>query len=77
VVKRLLHFKHSRRRRIDSASLLSRESTTLSLANPQKGHFMALDKSVEKRSAQRRTASLASGAKQEARICWLGRSTKL
>src|ERR1700723_536678 len=42
VVKRLLHFRHSRRRRIDSASLLSRESTTLSLANPQKGHFMAL-----------------------------------
>jgi hypothetical protein len=41
-VKRLLHFRHSRRRRIDSASLLSRESTTLSLANPQKGHFMAL-----------------------------------
>jgi hypothetical protein len=27
---------------MDSASLLSRESTTLSLANPQKGHFMAL-----------------------------------
>src|ERR1035438_466819 len=42
VVKRLLHFRHSRRRRIDSASLLSRESTTLSLANPQKGHFMRL-----------------------------------
>src|ERR1700722_13375813 len=42
VVKRLLHFRHSRRRRMDSASLLSRESTTLSLANPQKGHFMAL-----------------------------------
>jgi hypothetical protein len=41
-VKRLPHFKHSRRRRIDSASLLSRESTTVSLANPQKGHFMAL-----------------------------------
>src|ERR1700730_7338923 len=42
VVKRLPHFKHSRLRRIDSASLLSRESTTLSFANPQKGHFMAL-----------------------------------
>src|ERR1700756_495942 len=41
VVKRLPHFRHSRRRRIDSASLLSRESTTLSFANPQKGHFMA------------------------------------
>jgi hypothetical protein len=27
---------------MDSASLLSRESTTLSLAKPQKGHFMAL-----------------------------------
>src|SRR5712691_8241572 len=27
---------------MDSASLLSRESTTLSFANPQKGHFMAL-----------------------------------
>src|ERR1700727_632146 len=40
VVKRLLHFRHSRRRRMDSASLLSRESTTLSFANPQKGHFM-------------------------------------
>jgi hypothetical protein len=38
----LPHFKHSRLRRMDSASLLSRESTTLSLANPQKGHFMAL-----------------------------------
>src|SRR5579872_775734 len=46
VVKRLPHFKHSRLRRIDSASLLSRESTTLSFANPQKGHFMALDRSV-------------------------------
>src|SRR5215470_11456127 len=42
VVKRLPHFKHSRRRRMESASLLSRESTTLSLANPQNGHFMAL-----------------------------------
>jgi hypothetical protein len=42
VVKRLPHFRHSRRRRIDSASLLSRESTTLSFAKPQKGHFMAL-----------------------------------
>jgi hypothetical protein len=41
-VKRFPHFRHSRRRRIDSASLLSRESTTLSFANPQKGHFMAL-----------------------------------
>jgi hypothetical protein len=40
----LPHFKHSRRRRMDSASLLSRESTTLSFANPQKGHFMALDR---------------------------------
>jgi hypothetical protein len=27
---------------MDSASLLSRESTTLSFAKPQKGHFMAL-----------------------------------
>src|SRR5215467_12510583 len=42
VVKRFSHFRHSRRRRIESASLLSRESTTLSFANPQKGHFMAL-----------------------------------
>src|SRR5580692_5267416 len=42
VVKRLPHFRHSRRRRMESASLLSRESTTLSFANPQKGHFMAL-----------------------------------
>src|SRR5882724_13019841 len=40
VVKRLLHFRHSRRRRMESASLLSRESTTLSLRNPQKGHFI-------------------------------------
>src|SRR5215813_11224573 len=31
---------HSRRRRMDSPSLLSRESTTLSFSNPQKGHFM-------------------------------------
>src|SRR4029077_13251157 len=42
VVKRFPHFRHSRRRRMDSASLLSRESTTLSSRNPQKGHFMAL-----------------------------------
>src|SRR5580698_2273136 len=42
VVKRLPHFRHSRRRRMESASLLSRESTTLSFANPQKGHFMGL-----------------------------------
>src|SRR5580704_15671428 len=42
VVKRLLHFRHSRRRRMESASLLSRESTTLSFANPQKGHFITL-----------------------------------
>jgi len=40
-VKRFSHFRHSRRRRIESASLLSRESTTLSFAKPQKGHFMA------------------------------------
>src|SRR5580698_7668604 len=42
VVKRFSHFRHSRRRRMESASLLSRESTTLSFANPQKGHFMGL-----------------------------------
>src|SRR6266849_5938232 len=41
VVKRLPHFRHSRRRRIESASLLSRESTTLSFSKPQKGHFMS------------------------------------
>src|SRR5215472_1521590 len=40
VVKRFSHFRHSRRRRIESASLLSRESTTLSFSNPQKGHFI-------------------------------------
>src|SRR5579863_9798433 len=40
VVKRFSHFRHSRRRRIESASLLSRESTTLSFSNPQNGHFM-------------------------------------
>src|SRR6267142_3663883 len=40
VVKRFSHFRHSRRRRIDSPSLLSRESTTLSFSNPQKGHFI-------------------------------------
>src|SRR6266404_6663431 len=40
VVKRFSHFRHSRRRRMDSASLLSRESTTLSSMNPQKGHFI-------------------------------------
>src|SRR5450631_1265770 len=40
VVKRFSHLRHSRRRRMESASLLSRESTTLSFANPQKGHFM-------------------------------------
>src|SRR2546430_1824880 len=45
VVKRLAHFRHSRRRRMESASLLSRESTTLSFANPQKGHFMGLGNS--------------------------------
>src|SRR6266571_5450244 len=42
VVKRLPHFRHSRRRRMESASLLSRESTTLSFSKPQKGHFMTL-----------------------------------
>src|SRR6185295_5616269 len=41
VVKRLPHFRHSRRRRMESASLLSRESTTLSFSKPQKGHFMS------------------------------------
>src|SRR6266550_8523322 len=45
VVKRFSHFRHSRRRRMESASLLSRESTTLSFANPQKGHFMGLGNS--------------------------------
>src|SRR5258708_28856031 len=40
VVKRFPQFRHSRRRRIDSPSLLSRESTTLSFSNPQKGHFI-------------------------------------
>src|SRR5438876_9588946 len=42
VVKRFSHFRHSRRRRMESASLLSRESTTLSFSKPQKGHFMTL-----------------------------------
>src|SRR6266567_4885531 len=42
VVKRFSHFRHSRRRRMESASLLSRESTTLSLAKPQNGHFMVM-----------------------------------
>src|SRR5215467_2180158 len=40
VVKRFSHFRHSRRRRMDSPSLLSRESTTLSFSNPQNGHFI-------------------------------------
>src|SRR5579862_3740248 len=38
---------------MDSASLLSRESTTLSLANPQKGHFMALASNSDWRSLTR------------------------
>src|SRR5580704_17942883 len=42
VVKRLPHLRHSRRRRMESASLLSRESTTLSFSKPQKGHFMKI-----------------------------------
>src|SRR3984957_6013432 len=42
VVKRFSHFRHSRRRRMESASLLSRESTTLSFSKPQKGHFMKI-----------------------------------
>jgi hypothetical protein len=46
----LLHLRHSRRRRIDSASLLSRESTTLSFANPQKGHFMMMMLSSQNQS---------------------------
>ncbi len=42
-MKRLLHFKHSRRRRIALPSLLVLESITLSSKFPQKGHFI-LDK---------------------------------
>src|ERR1700686_1676165 len=40
VVKRRLQRSHSRRRRMESASLLSRESTTRSCPKPQYGHFM-------------------------------------
>src|SRR5580658_7921145 len=40
VVNRRSHFSHSLRRRIESASLLSRESTTRSCPNPQYGHFI-------------------------------------
>src|SRR5947209_4112092 len=43
VVKRFSHLRHSRRRRMESASLLSRESTTLSLTKPQKGHFIGAE----------------------------------
>src|SRR5215831_3643020 len=42
VVKRRLHFKHSRRRRIVSPPRPSRESITLSSTCPQKGHFTGL-----------------------------------
>src|SRR5437588_11070009 len=41
-VKRRSHFRHSRRRRIASPSLDSRESTTLSSIKPQNGHFIRL-----------------------------------
>src|SRR5215472_10681445 len=39
VVKRRLHFKHSRRRRMVSPPRPSRESITLSSTCAQKGHF--------------------------------------
>jgi hypothetical protein len=38
-VKRLLHAKHWRRRRITRPESLERESTTLSLSSLQKGHL--------------------------------------
>src|ERR1051325_2156903 len=41
-VKRRSHFRHSRRRLIESPSRDSRESTTLSSINPQNGHFMTI-----------------------------------
>src|ERR1017187_136253 len=46
VVKRLPHLRHSRLRRMESASLLSRESTTLSFAKPQKGHFIEIEREL-------------------------------
>jgi len=39
----LLQRSHSRRRRMESASLLSRESITLSWVNAQYGHFIVPD----------------------------------
>src|ERR1035441_547899 len=50
VVKRFSHFRHSRRRRIDSPSLLSRESTTLSFSKPQNGHFRSEEHTSELQS---------------------------
>src|SRR5215472_2984054 len=43
VVKRRLHFKHSRRRRMVSPPRPSRESITLSSKCAQKGHFTRPD----------------------------------
>src|SRR5205814_6905509 len=59
VVKRFSHFRHSRRRRMDSPSLLSRESTTLSLTNPQNGHFMVEETKVYCKSFGRESWSVA------------------
>src|ERR1700746_277029 len=56
VVKPFSHFRHSRRRRMESASLLSRESTTLSFSNPQKGNFMRLVSLGDKHDCSRQCA---------------------
>src|SRR5271165_7202277 len=62
VVKRLSHFRHSRRRRMDSPSLLSRESTTLSFSKPQNGHFMD-----ERRRRQTACNSIVTGDEEPLR----------
>lgn len=43
VVNRRVHRRHSRLRRIESPSLLSRESTTLSAVWPQNGQSIAIE----------------------------------
>src|SRR5579863_1644911 len=55
---------------MDAACVLSRESTTLSLANPQKGHFMALDCVSRRRSRLiNKIVTVEVGAARRGREC--------
>src|SRR5437899_12291900 len=59
---------------MDSASLLSRESTTLSFANPQKGHFMLLEEPLcivtGERSGQARRDPLKCFRNWQMQVCY-------